>query len=62
MSDATRLLQNIGHGNPAAAEELLPLVYEELRRLAAARMAAESPGLISIFALFDEAQRDSRTF
>jgi RNA polymerase sigma factor (TIGR02999 family) len=43
MSDVTRILQSIETGNPNAAEELLPLVYEELRKLAAARMANESP-------------------
>ncbi len=44
MSDVTRLLQAIDVGESKAAEQLLPLVYEELRRLAAARMAQESPG------------------
>ena len=44
MRDVTRLLGAIDQGDPKAAEELLPLVYEELRRLAAARMANESPG------------------
>jgi RNA polymerase sigma factor (TIGR02999 family) len=44
VSDVTRLLGAIDHGDSKAAEELLPLVYEELRRLAAARMAQESPG------------------
>jgi RNA polymerase sigma factor (TIGR02999 family) len=43
MSDVTRILQSIESGN-AAAGELLPLVYEELRRLAAHKMANESPG------------------
>ena len=43
MHDVTRLLQQIDSGDPSAAEKLLPLVYNELRRLAAARMAAESP-------------------
>ena len=43
MSDVTRILQSIETGNPKAAEELLPFVYEELRKLAAARMANESP-------------------
>jgi RNA polymerase sigma factor (TIGR02999 family) len=41
MSDVTRLLDAAGAGDPRAAAELLPLVYEELRMLAAARMAAE---------------------
>ncbi len=44
MADVTRLLQAIEEGDGSAAEELLPLVYEDLRRLAALRMAAESPG------------------
>jgi RNA polymerase sigma factor (TIGR02999 family) len=44
VSDVTRLLNAVEQGEPRAAEELLPLVYEELRRLAAARMASEKPG------------------
>lgn len=44
MSDVTRLLDAVERGEPQAAEELLPLVYEELRHLAAARMANEQPG------------------
>jgi len=40
----TPLLQRIKAGDPTAAEELLPLVYDELRRLAASRMAREAPG------------------
>lgn len=40
----TPLLQRITAGDPSAAEELLPLVYDELRRLAASRMAREAPG------------------
>jgi RNA polymerase sigma factor (TIGR02999 family) len=44
MSDVTRILDAIQHGDPKAAQELLPLVYEELRRLARARMAAQPPG------------------
>src|SRR5258706_13379509 len=44
MSDVTRILQSMEEGNPKAAEELLPLVYDELRKLAAARMAREAPG------------------
>jgi RNA polymerase sigma factor (TIGR02999 family) len=43
MSEVTQILRHIEAGDPGAAEELLPLVYEELRKLAAARMAAESP-------------------
>ena len=44
MSDVTRLLDAAATGDPKAAAELLPLVYGELRRLAAARLAAECPG------------------
>ena len=44
MSDVTHLLEAIEHGNPKAADELLPLVYEELRKLAAHKMAQEQPG------------------
>jgi len=44
MSDVTQLLNAIREGQPQAAEELLPLVYDELRRLAAAQMAQERPG------------------
>ena len=44
MSDVTRLLGAIEQGDPQAAEELLPLVYEELRKLAAHKMAHEAPG------------------
>jgi RNA polymerase sigma factor (TIGR02999 family) len=44
MSDATVLLNAIEQGDPAAAERLLPLVYDELRQLAAARLAQEKPG------------------
>src|SRR6516165_6734489 len=44
MSEVTRILSAIEAGDPKAAGELLPLVYGELRKLAAARMAQESPG------------------
>jgi RNA polymerase sigma factor (TIGR02999 family) len=44
MSDVTQVLQAIGRGEGKASGELLPLVYEELRRLAAARMAHEAAG------------------
>jgi len=44
MGDVTQILHAIEQGNTAAAEQLLPLVYDELRRLAAQRMAFESPG------------------
>ena len=44
MSDVTRILAQIEQGDPQAAERLLPLVYDELRKLAAARLAHENPG------------------
>lgn len=44
MSDVTLILERVEQGDPKAAEELLPLVYDELRRLAAHRMANEAPG------------------
>jgi RNA polymerase sigma factor (TIGR02999 family) len=44
MSDVTTILSRIEQGDPQAAEKLLPLVYEELRKLAAARLAGEKPG------------------
>ena len=44
MSDVTQILAKIESGDPAAAEQLLPLVYDELRRLAAAKLAHEKPG------------------
>lgn len=44
MSEVTRVLSDIEQGDPSAASQLLPLVYEELRQLAAARLAQEKPG------------------
>jgi len=44
MSDVTQILSQIDAGDPRAAEQLLPLVYDELRKLAAARLAHEKPG------------------
>ncbi|QEG34781.1 ECF-type sigma factor [Bythopirellula goksoeyrii] len=44
MDDVTQILSQIEQGDPSAAEELLPLVYEELRKLAAAKLAQEKPG------------------
>jgi RNA polymerase sigma factor (TIGR02999 family) len=44
MTDVTQILSAIEQGDPSAAEQLLPLVYDELRRLAAARLAHEAPG------------------
>jgi len=56
MSDVTRILSQIDSGDPAAAEQLLPLVYEELRKLAAAKLAHEKPGqTLSATALVHEA-------
>lgn len=43
MSEVTHILSQVESGDPSAAEKLLPLVYEELRRLAAGRMASERP-------------------
>ena len=45
MNEVTLLLSAIEQGDPHAAEQLLPLVYEELRRLAAKKLAQEKPGL-----------------
>src|SRR5580765_1677951 len=44
VADVTQILNAIEQGDPHAAEELLPLVYDELRQLAAARLASEKPG------------------
>ena len=44
MSDVTHILSAIEQGDPHAAEQLLPLVYEELRKLAAVKLAQEKPG------------------
>ncbi len=44
MTDVTRILSAIEQGDPSAAEQLLPLVYDEWRKLAAAKMAQEKPG------------------
>ena len=43
MSEVTQILQSIEQGDPKAADELLPLVYDELRKLAGAKMAGEAP-------------------
>jgi RNA polymerase sigma factor (TIGR02999 family) len=45
MTEVTRILSAIEQGDPRAAEQLLPLVYDELRKLAARRLAREKPGL-----------------
>src|SRR5213596_2293641 len=44
MSDVTQILSEIEQGDPSAAEQLLPLIYNELRTLAAAKLAQEKPG------------------
>ena len=44
VSDVTRIIKAAEQGDPIAAEQLLPLVYDELRKLAAAKMAREAPG------------------
>src|SRR5581483_4514669 len=44
MNDVTRTLAALEQGDPHAAEQLLPLVYEELRKLAAQKLAREAPG------------------
>ena len=44
MSDVTQILRRIEQGDAAAADQLLPLVYDELRKLAVLKMAQESPG------------------
>jgi len=44
MTDVTRILSAIEQGDPHAAEQLLPLVYDELRKLAAQKMREEAPG------------------
>jgi RNA polymerase sigma factor (TIGR02999 family) len=56
MSDANQILSQIECGDPTAAEQLLPLVYDELRKLAAAKLAYEKPGqTLSATALVHEA-------
>jgi hypothetical protein len=44
MSDVTRILAAIDQGDPCGTDKLLPLVYDELRKIAAAQMAHEKPG------------------
>jgi len=56
MSEVTRILSQIEAGDPHAAEKLLPLVYDNLRKLAAAKLAQEKPGqTIQATALVHEA-------
>src|SRR5262249_61714639 len=57
MSEVTRILSAIEQGDPSAAAQLLPLVYDELRQLAAQRLAQERPGqTLQATALGHEAQ------
>src|SRR3954449_12321275 len=44
MTDVTQILSRIESGDPSAADQLLPLVYDELRKLAAAKLVQEKPG------------------
>jgi len=52
MSEVTRILCAIEQGNPQAAEQLLPLVYDELRKLAAWNMDQEKPGQTLGYAVY----------
>jgi hypothetical protein len=62
MSDVTRLLSQIESGDPSAAAALLPLVYDELRKLAAARLSEEKPGqLLDATALVHADQLEARS-
>jgi DNA-binding GntR family transcriptional regulator len=45
VSEVTRILSAVEQGDPHAAEQLLPLIYHELRQLAAQKLASEKPGL-----------------
>ena len=61
MTDVTQILSQIGDGDPSAAEQLLPLVYKELKKLAAAKLANEKPGqTLQATALVHEAYNDAR--
>ena len=56
MTDVTQILSQIEHGDPVAAERLLPLVYDELRKFAAAKMRHEADGhTLDATALVNEA-------
>src|SRR5262249_50703448 len=59
MNEVTRILSAIEQGDPHAAQQLLPLVYDELRQLAARRLAQEKPGLtLQATALVHEAWKN----
>ena len=63
MSDVTRVLSEIEAGDPSAGRELLPLVYEELRKLAAARLTHDDPGqTVQATSLVHEAYRELQQF
>jgi hypothetical protein len=63
MSEVTRILSAIDQGDPAAAAQLLPLVYDELRKLAAQRLAQEKPGqTLQATALVHEAYPDAAAY
>ena len=53
MSDVTRILAALEHGDPSAAGQLLPPVYDELRKLTAHRMAHKAPGHTLLCRLLD---------
>jgi hypothetical protein len=56
MDSSSRVLNAIEHGDPHVAEQLLPLVYEELRRLAAQKLVHEKPGqMLQATSLFHQA-------
>lgn len=55
MSDFTQILSQIEEGDPSASDQLLPLVYEELRKLAATRLSLEKPGSVQPTMLVHEA-------
>lgn len=62
MSEVTRILSQIESGDPSAAEHLLPLVYDKLRKLASVKLAQEKPGqTIQATALVHEAYLRSLT-
>ena len=60
VSELTQILERVEQGDPKAADQLLPLVYEELRKLAAVKMAQEKPGqTLQATALVHEASKGS---
>jgi len=59
MSEVTRILSDVASGDPHAADELLPLVYDELRKLAAAQLAREAPGNLGWFLIWGPTETDT---